>query len=125
MRLALTLLCLAFAAAIATALGPTLGHVGETEWPVHAQFHALREVFLASFFSTVGVALCLGPLRKRRPWAWWAVLIVGVGVVGGFWLGVPFTGVGMAEVGPWVNHGLQLVLFASGIVLARRELGRR
>jgi len=117
--LALSLLCIAFLTVIATALGPTLAHVNDLEWTEHQRFHAFREVFMASLFSCVGIALCLGPLRKGEAYALRAVGVLGFGLVGGFWLGLPLTGAGTSDMTPYINHGLQAFALFVGLFLAR------
>ena len=105
-------------------MGPTLEHVRDPLWTAHQQFHAFREVFLASVFSVAGIVLCLGPLRKGRPGALAAVAILGAGVVAGFWVGLPITGIGKAGVEPYVNHGIQLVALVAGCWIARSSGSR-
>ena len=123
--LAVGLLCLAFALALFTAWVPTLEHVRDPLWTAHQKFHAFREIFLASVFSIAGIAICLGPLRTGRPHALSAVGLLGVGVVGGFWVGLPITGIGKAGPEPYVNHGLQAIALVAGYAIARSSSARR
>ncbi len=116
---AIGLLCVAFGLALITAWVPTLEHTRDPLWTTHQKFHAFREVFLASVFSIAGLALCLGPLRTGRPHALSAVALLGVGVVAGFWVGLPITGIGKSEIAPYVNHGLQVIALAAGYAIAR------
>ena len=116
--LSIVLLCLAFGLALFTAWGPTFEHINDPQWTQHQQFHAFREIFLATVFSVVGIAVCLGPLRLGRAFSLEAVGLLGFGVVAGFWVGVPITGIGKSEIAPYVNHGIQLVSWAIGYGLA-------
>ena len=116
--LSISLLCLAFGLALFTAWGPTVEHLYDPQWTQHQQFHAFREVFLATVFSLMGITLCLGPLRKGQTFSLGAVGFVGFGVVAGFWVGVPITGIGKSEIAPYINHGIQLICWAVGFGLA-------
>ena len=116
---AIGLLCIAFGLALFTAWVPTLEHIRDPLWTAHQKFHAFREIFLASVFSIAGLALCLGPLRTGRPHVLPAVALLGVGVVAGFWVGLPITGIGKAGFEPYVNHGLQAITLVAGCVIAR------
>ena len=115
---AIVLLCLAFGLALFTAWGPTFEHVYDPQWTQHQKFHAFREIFLATVFSLAGVFLCLGPLRRGRQLSLEGVVLVGFGVVAGFWVGVPITGIGKNEIAPYVNHGIQLLSWMMGCGLA-------
>ena len=116
--IAIALLCVTFGLALFTAWVPTGEHLSDDAWTAHQKFHAFREIFLASVFSVAGIALCLGPLRAGRPHALPAVGVLGVGVVAGFWVGLPITGIGKGGIEPFVNHGIQVVALAAGYGLA-------
>ncbi len=122
---AIGLLCIAFGLALFTAWVPTLEDIRDPLWTAHQKFHAFREIFLASVFSIAGLALCLGPLRRGRPHALPAVALLGIGVVAGFWVGLPITGIGKAGVEPFVNHGLQAITLATGYGIARSSSTHR
>ena len=119
---AIGLLCIAFGLALLTAWVPTFEHLGDPLWSEHQKFHAFREIFLATVFSVVGIALCLGPLRTGQPHALPAVAVLGFGVVAGFWVGLPVTGIGKGGIEPFVNHGLQAIALAAGWGIARSSL---
>lgn len=116
--IAIALLCIAFGLALFTALAPTGEHLFDEAWSTHQKFHAFREIFLATVFSVAGIALCLGPLRAGVAWALPAVGLLGVGVVAGFWVGLPITGIGKAGIEPFLNHGIQAIALAAGWWLA-------
>ncbi len=117
--LAVALLCIAFGLVLLTAWFPTLEHISDPSWTGHQRFHAFREIFLASLFGTAGLVLCLGPLRRGEPRALAAVGFLGLGVVGGFWVGLPITGIGESGIEPYINHGLQLFTLTTGYLIAR------
>ena len=124
--LSIFLLCLAFGLALFTAWGPTFEHLSDPEWTQHQKLHVFREVFLATVFCLAGIALALGPLRKSRPYSLEAVGVLGIGVVAGFWVGLPITGIGKDELAPYINHGAQLAGLLGGYWLARSsQRGRR
>ena len=122
---AMVLLCIAFALALFTALVPTGEHLVDDAWNTHQKFHAFREIFLASLFSVTGIALCLGPLRTGQPHALPAVGLLGIGVVGGFWVGLPITGIGKGGIEPFVNHGIQAIALGAGYGIARAHARSR
>ena len=112
----------AFGLVLFTAWLPTFEHLSDPLWTEHQKLHVFREIFLATVFSVVGLALCFGPLRQGRALSPEAVGIVGFGVVAGFWVGVPITGLGKDEIAPYLNHGLQSLFVIVGSVLARVAL---
>ena len=116
--LAVSLLCVSFALVLFTAWSPTLEHISDPSWTVHQRFHAFREVFMASLFGTAGLILCLGPLRKGEPRSLAVVGFLGIGVIGGFWVGLPITGIGEPGPEPYLNHGLQAVTLLAGCAIA-------
>ena len=122
---AIALLCIAFGMALFTALVPTGEHLSDDAWTTHQKFHAFREIFLASLFSIAGIALCLGPLRTGQPHALSGVGLLGVGVVAGFWVGLPITGIGKGGIEPFVNHGIQAIALAAGYGIARAHAKSR
>ena len=122
--LAIALLSIAFGLALFTALAPTGEHLFDEAWSTHQRFHAFREIFLASVFSVAGLLLCLGPLRTGAAWALPAVGVLGVGVVAGFWVGLPITGIGKGGIEPFVNHGIQAIALVGGYAIAHRHTRR-
>ncbi len=116
--LAVALLCIAFGLVLFTAWIPTLEHISDPLWTGHQRFHAFREVFMASLFGTAGLVLCLGPLRKGEPRSLAVVGVLGIGVVGGFWVGLPITGMGKPGLEPYLNHGLQVLTLLAGCAIA-------
>lgn len=116
--LAIAILFAAFALSLVTAWGPTMEHITDPTWAEHQQFHAFREIFLASVFGIAGIVLCLGPLRRGEAAALKMVGLLGFGVVGGFWIGLPITGIGKSGPEPFINHGLQLFTLVTGYLLA-------
>ena len=68
--------------------------------------------------------LCLGPLRTGAAWALPAVGVLGVGVVAGFWVGLPITGIGKGGIEPFVNHGIQAIALVGGYAIAHRHTRR-
>ena len=123
-RISILLLCLAFVMALFTAWGPTYEHISDPQWTEHQQFHAFREIFLATVFSLIGIAMCLGPLRRGEAFSLETVGLIGFGVVAGFWVGVPILGIGKSEIAPYVNHGIQLVCLVVGTGLAYAAIRR-
>ncbi len=116
---AIILLCISFLLVLITAWGPTIEHIGDTAWAPHQEFHAFREIFLATFFSLGGLYICLGSLRKGESGALGKVVFLGIGVVSGFFMGLPITGIGKAGIEPFINHGLQVITLVSGALMCQ------
>lgn len=108
-----------FCLILVTAWGPTFGHIGESSWSIHQEFHAFREIFMVTFFGLAGLYLCLGPLRRGEEKTLGMVLFLCLGLVMGFFVGLPVTGIGKPGVEPLINHGLQLVAMIAGYILCR------
>ena len=115
---AVILFCIAFALALFTDWVPTLAHLSDPTWTIHQKFHAWREIFMSTAMSVTGIVMCVGPMRKGKPGTLAIVTFLGIVVVGGFWVGVPITGIGVPVAKPYANHGLQLAALCGGILVA-------
>lgn len=123
MRLASALLGLPFVATILIALIQGTRHLG-WDWPVHAHHHLLAHVTSAVGLCVVSLLVLAGPMQRRERWAWWSLLVAGVAIYGGYWLGNAMVGLGEPGTVPNASQAVQTVVFAVGLVLGRRELGR-
>ncbi|BFM18169.1 hypothetical protein R50073_43520 [Maricurvus nonylphenolicus] len=74
---------------------------------------------MATLFSLTGLYLCLVPLRKGKKETLWIVAFLSAGLVLGFFVGLPITGIGKSGIEPYINHGLQLIAMIAGYLLCR------
>ena len=68
------------------------------------------------------MCLVFGPLQRREAWAWWALLVAGLAIYDGFWLGNAMVSLGEPGAAPNTSQVVQTLLSALGLVLARRGL---
>lgn len=92
------------------------------DWPVHAHHHLIGNISTAVGLSVVGLLIVFGPLQRREKWAWWALLIAGLAIYGGFWLGNAVVGLGEPGAVPNTAQGVQTGLYLVGLILASRAL---
>lgn len=121
MRVASVLLSLPLLATIFIALTRGTRHFS-LDWPIHAHHHLLANIAAAVALSVVSLLLIFGPLRRSERWAWWALVVAGVGIYGGFWLGNLAVGLGEPGLAPNSSQAVQTVLYLAGLVLAWREM---
>ena len=106
---AVILFCISFLLVLMTAWGPTLEHIGDPFWAPHQEFHAFREIFMATFFGTTGL---------YSAWVLY-VIFLGIGTVAGLFVGLPITGIGKSGIEPFINHGLQELTLLIGYFVYR------
>ena len=121
MRLASALLSLPLVATILIASIQGSRHLA-WDWPVHAHHHLLAHICAAVGLSVVSMFLVLGPLQRREAWAWWALLVAGLAIYGGFWLGNAMVGLGEPAVAPNISQAVQTLVYVLGLVLAGRSV---
>ena len=95
------------------------------QWPVHAQHHLLGHITTVVGLSVVSLLLVVGPLQRRERWAWWALVVTGVSLFGGFWLGNLMVGLGEPGAVPNTSQALQASVYLLGLVLAWRGVSVR
>ena len=121
MRLVSILLGLPLIATILIAIIQGTRHLS-WDWPVHAHHHLLAHITAAVGLSVVSLMLILGPLKRRELWAWWALVIAGLAIYGGFWLGNLTVGLGEAAARPNASQAVQSFLYVLGLLLGWRVL---
>lgn len=119
MRLTSTLLGLPLVATILVALIAATRHLAE-DWPVHAQNHLLGHISVAVGLSVVSLLIVFGPLRRHERWAWWALVVAGSTIYGGFWFANLTVGFGESATGPNASQAVQTVVYGLGLVSAWR-----
>lgn len=121
MKAASVFLGLPLVAAVLVSLFRGTRHLAR-DWPVHAHHHLVGNVSTAVGLALVGLLIVLGPMRRRERWAWWALVIAGVAIYGGFWAGNAIVGLGEPGAVPNTAQGIQSGLYLVGLVLGRRAL---
>ena len=122
MRLVSGLLGLPLVATILIALIQGTRHLS-WEWPAHAHHHLLGNISTAVGLAIVSLLVIFGPLQRSERWAWWALLVTGISIYGGFWLAN--AAVGLSEPAAITSQAVQTALYAAGLALAWRKVQSR
>lgn len=93
------------------------------DWPVHAHHHLTAHISGAVGLSIVSLVIVAGPLQRREPWTLWAMLVAGVAIFGGYWLGNIAVGLGEPGTAPNASQALLSIIYLSGLVLGWRQFG--
>lgn len=117
MKISKVLLTIPLIATIFVALTRATVHF-ELDWPVHAQHHLIHQIVLMIGISLVGLIILYGPLIRGERWAWWGLLLTGIAIHGGFWLGHPIVGLGEPGTIPNTAQGILSALYAGGLLAA-------
>ncbi len=112
---------------LAVEIAGVIDHIRESEWPHHADYHALTGLFLLLTLSVVAVALAWSHVRRGDRTAWWLVTAIGIVVFGGGLLADPLTSHGLEGGGLALLKGTTayalvacaLVLWLIAMALAR------
>lgn len=66
---------------------------------MHAHHHLIAHITSVVGLSVVSLLVLAGPLQRGQRWAWWGLLVTGVAIYGGFWLGNVVVGLGEPDAG--------------------------
>ncbi len=58
-------------------------HLSDPTWPIHAKDHLVRAIYFMAGLNLVAMLIAYYPLRKGERWAWWALAIAGLALIGG------------------------------------------
>lgn len=104
-------------------LFPTLRHVGDRSWPVHARFHAVQSLLFTVGLDTTVLFLVFGPLRRRAGWVRWPLAIYFVFVQGGYFVALGALPSGRPKgLHYHLAFALSAALFGAGVARSWREL---
>lgn len=92
------------------------------DWPVHAHHHLVANISTAVGLAVVSLLLVVGPLQRRERWTWWALLVAGLAIFGGFWIGNATVGLGEPGALPNTAQAILTALYVGGLGLAWRPL---
>jgi hypothetical protein len=72
--------------------------------------------------SVVSLLILAGPMQRRERWAWWSLLVAGMAIYGGFWLGNAVVGLGEPGRVPNTAQAVQTAVYSAGLLLGWRRL---
>jgi hypothetical protein len=118
MKLSSLLVTLASALHLLAYLYAAPEHVVDDAWPLHARFHVLQAIFWIIGFDLAAIAIARGPLRRREPWAWWALASAFVPLHGAYFIAmVAIPGGQPPELSSHAILGAIAAVYAAGVAL--------
>lgn len=107
-RLSQVSIAIAVLATLNSCLG-IWGHVSDPQYPLHAQFHMTREIFLNLSILSILTFVMFGSKKLHTP-AGWGVLAIGLLIMtGSYWAGLLITGASIPNFGAGLNHVLNTI----------------
>lgn len=103
-------------------------HLRESNWDIHANFHAVSGLLWLLTMFVVTLVLLWGHVKRGDSVAWWLVTFIGVGVFGGAVASDPLTHGGLragdtamatGEIAYWAGW-FSLVTWVIGMLLVPR-----
>jgi hypothetical protein len=122
MRRAQALMALALCLFVAIFIFWEPKHVGP-KWSVHAQMHLVQGQVWMLGLCGVNLVLIFIPLAQSRSWAWWTLTGSGIVLLGGYFGPIVFVAPWEPSVVDGAVFGLLAILYAAGLVIARRKIG--
>jgi len=99
------------------------GHLDETSWSDHAQFHhVLGWIWLVGLDIAI-ITIARGPLQKREKSSFWTLLILFISAQGGHFIASMVVPAGRPSE-PWYDYaiGTMALIFAIGLGIAWKSL---
>lgn len=93
------------------------------DWPVHAHHHLVHQLFLWTGLPILGLLLVWIPLQRGELWAKWALLLIGLCLYGGYWVGNLTIGLGEPATIPNTSQAIQALIYSTGLIVAWRSFG--
>ena len=99
------------------------GHIGESTWSDHAQFHLFLSWIWIVGLDIAIIALAWGPLQKRDRMSFWILLVLFISAQGGHFIASLVVPAGRPSQ-PWYDYvlGAVALIFAIGLGMARKAL---
>ena len=99
------------------------GHIGESTWSDHAQFHLFLSWIWIVGLDIAIIALAWGPLQKRDKMSFWILLVLFISAQGGHFIASLVVPAGRPSE-PWYDYvlGAVALIFAIGLGMARKAL---
>ena len=99
------------------------GHIGESTWSDHAQFHLFLSWIWIVGLDIAIIALAWGPLQKRDRMSFWILLVLFISAQGGHFIASLVVPAGRPSE-PWYDYvlGAVALIFAIGLGMARKAL---
>ena len=99
------------------------GHIGESTWSDHAQFHLFLSWIWIVGLDIAIIALAWGPLQKRDKMSFWILLVLFISAQGGHFIASLVVPAGRPSE-PWYDYvlGAVALIFAIGLGIARKAL---
>jgi hypothetical protein len=101
------------------------GHLDESSWSNHAQFHHVLGWIWMVGLNIAIIALAWGPLQKRDRMSFWLLLVLFISAQGGHFIASMVVPAGRPAE-PWYDYALGTValIFAIGLGLAWKAFSR-
>lgn len=100
-------------------------HVIDASWPLHAQFHVLQAIFWIIALNIVLAMIGWRPFARGEAWAFWALLLGGLGSQGGYFAAMVALPAGRPPaLSSHLALGVILVVYGVGLVLGRPRRSR-
>lgn len=88
------------------------------DWPTHAHHHLLAHITGATGLSVIALLVLFQALRHDQRWAWWALVVTGIAIFGGYWAGNITVGLGIEAALPNTAQAVLTGTYTLGVVLA-------
>lgn len=107
-------------------------HSVDPRWSLHASVHLFQGLSWVIGLCAINLIIVRVPLARNERWAWWAVLLSGIVVFGGYFAPAIYSGFGVGIIDA-IGLGLLAIVHALGLALAfirtnhsiTQELGRQ
>lgn len=95
------------------------GHIGESTWSDHAQFHLFLSWIWLIGLDIAIITIAWGPLQKREKSSFWTLLILFISAQGGHFIASLVVPAGRPSE-PWYDYalGAEALIFAIGLAIA-------
>lgn len=124
MTLPLVLMTLVHVAIMGTQVATEPGHFSDPAWFSHAQYHLAYGLIVGFVLNIVALIVAYGPFKRGEMWAWWTLLLAGLGVSWGLPIAAMLTSGGELPAGTTTIWGVYGLIYLIGLGLAYKHMNK-